>query len=353
MRRPILPILPIALLTAGVSLSADGLLFGLFESYLESLRKQAGIPGLAAAIVGEEGILWERGFGLQDIDGSIATRPDTPFHVDGLTQVFTASLLLRCVEEGRLVLDERLGAFDRGSPEADATIRQLLTHTTTGPGGLTFNYNPERLDPLAAVVPDCIDDDSFRETMANTLDRFAMRDSVPGADSVSLQPPLDGLFDRRTVDRYRGVLQRLATPYAVDRRGRATRSSYGTTGLTASAGLITTARDLAQFDLALRKSELVKTETLAAAWRNPTSGTGIALPHGIGWFVQIHNGEIVAWQFGFGENSSSSLFIKVPGRGLTLILLANSDGLAVPLPLAAGDLNASPMGRTFLRLFVS
>jgi CubicO group peptidase (beta-lactamase class C family) len=349
MRRPILPILPIAVLTAGVSLSADGLLFGLFESYLESLRKQAGIPGLAAAVVGEEGILWERGFGLQDIDRSITTRPDTPFHVDGLTQVFTASLLLRCVEDGRLVLDERVGAYDRGSPEADATVRQLLTHTTMGPGGLVFNYNPERLAPLSAVVPDCIDDDSFRETMTNTLDRFAMRDSVPGADSVSL----DDVFDRRTIDRYRGVLERLATPYAVDKRGRATRSSYDTTGLTASAGLITTARDLAQFDLALRKSELVKSDTLAAAWRNPTSGTGLALPHGIGWFVQVHNGEIVAWQFGMAAGSSSSLFIKVPGRGLTLILLANSDGLAVSLPLAAGDLNASPMGRTFLRLFVS
>jgi CubicO group peptidase (beta-lactamase class C family) len=350
MRRIIL-IVPVALLTASVSVRADALLFGLFESYLESLRKQAGIPGMAAAIVGENGILWQRGFGLQDIERSIATRPDTPFHLDGLGQMFTSALALRCVEEGRLVLDEPVGSFDRGSPEANATVRQLLTHTSIGPGGLVFNYNPDRLASLATVVPECIDDDSFRETVANTLDRFAMRDSVPGADAVSL--PHDDLFDQRTIERYQSVLARLATPYAVDKKGRATKSSYRTTSLTPSSGLISTARDLAEFDLALRRSLLVRGDTLAAAWRNPTSGTGLALPHGIGWFVQGHNGELVVWQFGVAQNTSSSLMIKVPGRGLTLILLANSDGLAVPLPLAAGDVNASPMGRLFLRLFVS
>lgn len=347
--RRILLILPVALLTASVSLRGDALLFGLFENYLESLRRQAGIPGLAAALVGENGILWERGFGLQDIERSIPTRPDTPFHLDGLAQVFTSALALRCVEEGRLDLDDRVAKFDRGSAEANATVRQLLTHTSMGPGGLVFSYSPPRLAPLSTVVPECIDDDSFRETIANTLDRFAMRDSVPGPDAVS-HPDL---FDPRTVDRYRGVLARLATPYAVDRKGRPTKSSYAAGGLTASSGLVSTARDLAEFDLALRKTVLVTGDTLAAAWRNPISATGLPLPHGLGWFVQGHNRELVVWQFGVTENVSSSLIIKVPGRGLTLILLANSDGLAVPLPLAAGDVNASPMGRLFLRLFVS
>jgi CubicO group peptidase (beta-lactamase class C family) len=352
MRRTLL-LLPVALLTATVSLRGDALLFGLFESYLESLRKQAGIPGMAAVIVGENSILWERGFGLQDIERSIATRTDTPFHVDGLAQVLTSALALRCVEEGSLELDDRVGRFDRGSSEANATVGQLLTHTSMGAGGLVFNYRPTRLAPLSAIVPDCIDDDSFRETVANTLDRFAMRDSVPGPDAVALPPPQDDLFNRRTIERYQGVLARLATPYSVDKKGRATKSTHPATTLTPWSGLISTARDLAEFDLALRKSLLLRGDTLAAAWRNPVSESGLPLPHAIGWFAQGYNGELVVWQFGVSENSSSSLIIKVPGRGLTLILLANSDGLAVPLPLAAGDVNASPMGRLFLRLFVS
>jgi CubicO group peptidase (beta-lactamase class C family) len=176
---------------------------------------------------------------------------------------------------------------------------------------------------------------------------------VPGPDAVSLPPPVDDLFDRRTIERYRGVLARLATSYSVDKKGRASKSSHPATTLTPWSGLISTARDLAEFDLSLRKSVLLRGDTLAAAWSNPVAANGLPLPHGIGWFAQGHNGELVVWQFGVSESSSSSLIIKAPGRGLTLILLANSDGLAVPLPLAQGDVNASPMGRLFLRLFVS
>jgi hypothetical protein len=55
---------------------------------------------------------------------------------------------------------------------------------------------------------------------------------------------------------------------------------------------------------------------------------------------------------GVADNASSSLVVTVPGRGLTLILLANSQGLVRPYPLAQGDVTASPFARIFLSLFV-
>jgi hypothetical protein len=76
------------------------------------------------------------------------------------------------------------------------------------------------------------------------------------------------------------------------------------------------------------------------------------LPHGMGWFVQNYNGEKVVWQFGQGDNASSSLVVVVPARSLTLVLLANSDGLSKSLGLADGDLTRSPFGKLFLELFV-
>ena len=97
---------------------------------------------------------------------------------------------------------------------------------------------------------------------------------------------------------------------------------------------------------------LVRPDTLAAAWQSPLDRTGQPLPHGIGWFVQSYNGATIIWQFGISENASSSLLVTVPARGLTAILLANSDGLVKPFALAAGDLTASPFGRLFLGLFV-
>mgnify|MGYP001157795804 CR=1 FL=1 len=97
---------------------------------------------------------------------------------------------------------------------------------------------------------------------------------------------------------------------------------------------------------------MLKPDTLAAAWHASAGGSGVALPHGLGWFVQNYNGELVVWQFGVGDNASSSLVVTVPYRYLTLILMANSDGLVRPLPLAAGDVTASPFAKVFLGLFV-
>lgn len=339
------------LLALRVPVRADSFVHDLFEQYADSLRRQASIPGMATAIVTPEGGLFESAYGYQDVERAVLARADTPFQTDGLTQVVTAELLLRCAEENRLNIDAPVGGFDHDSPEATATVRQLLTHTSPGPAGLIFSYRPDRLAPLAIVSKGCTKD-SFRETVANLLDRFAMRDSVPGPDAATLAPEPRGVFVAETIDRYQRVLSRLAVPYAVDRRGRPSHSQYAATTLTPSAGLVSTVHDLAQFDIALRGGLLVREETLAASWRNPVTANGTPLPHAIGWFAQTYNGEPIVWQFGLSENASSSLILKVPGRGLTLIMLANSDGLAKPFSLAAGDVTVSPFARQFLRLFV-
>jgi hypothetical protein len=52
------------------------------------------------------------------------------------------------------------------------------------------------------------------------------------------------------------------------------------------------------------------------------------------------------------ENASSSLMITLPARGLTLILMANSDGLLKLYSPANGDVTLSPFARLFLNLFV-
>jgi len=44
--------------------------------------------------VGPDDVIWEQSFGRQDAERSIATRVDTPFHLNGVTQVFTATLVL-------------------------------------------------------------------------------------------------------------------------------------------------------------------------------------------------------------------------------------------------------------------
>ena len=331
---------------------AQVVVYEVFGAYLDSLREQAGIPGLAAAIVDTNRIVWQRAYGQQDVARSIATRTDTPFNADGLTQAITAAMVLRCAEERRLSLDDTVGSYGVQTAEPGASVRQLLTHTTGAPDNLRFVLRPERLAPLWRIVRICAVD-SYRETFSTLLHRLGMFDSVPGPNIVRVASPAEGVPHPADVERYASVLQRRATPYAVDRNSRALPSSYpqSSSALTPATGLVTTVRDLAKFDLALKQGILLNRATLEHAWSVPTAN-GVPLPHGIGWFVQTYNGEKVVWQFGMEEDASSSLMITLPARGLTVILMANSDGLVKLYSPANGDVTLSPFARLFLNVFV-
>ncbi len=326
------------------------LLFAQFAAYLDALRTQAGIPGLSAAVVGDSDVLWERGFGYQDLSRSIPVTADTPFHLDGLTETVTASIVLRCAEDGHLSLDDPISAFEDATPDGDATLRQILTHTSPAGAGLVYAYRPERLEPLKTVVRKCTGD-SYRETVANLLARFAMIDSVPGVDVVGLTPPAEGVPDPDAQARYLGVLARLTTSYAVPAPGRAAVAVHPDATLSPGRGLIGSPRDVAKLDIALRSGLLLQPETLAAAWQPPAGPAGQPLPHGMGWFAQTYGGSQVVWQFGVSEGASSSMVITLPARGLTLVLFANSDGLVKSFDLGLGDVTTSPFARVFLGLF--
>jgi CubicO group peptidase (beta-lactamase class C family) len=97
---------------------------------------------------------------------------------------------------------------------------------------------------------------------------------------------------------------------------------------------------------------LLGQDTLALAWRNATTTGGQSLPMGLGWFVQSYNGTRLVWHFGKLADGASSLLLKVPERDLTLILLANSNGLSEGFALENGDVTTSLFAKLFLRLFI-
>jgi CubicO group peptidase (beta-lactamase class C family) len=350
MKRPFRLVALAACVVCGVSLrAADNLVTARFSDYLDALRIQTGIPGLAATIVSSTDIAWEGTFGLADVEHNVHVLPTTAFHVNGLTQTLTASLAMRCNESGWISLDDAVAKYDPSSPDASATLRMLLTHTSLGPGGLTFAYRLDRLAGVAPAIAHCTDS-SFRGGFAALLDRMGMSASVPGGDAAALTAGADGI-SAGAIQRYAAAIAQVAVPYTVDGSRRPSASSYGDRTLTPSGGLISTTRDLAKFDVALKNGIVMRAETVVTAWTPPVGANGVALPHGIGWFVQSYNGEPIVWQFG-ESGVSSSMVIVAPRRSLTLILLANSSGLSQGFNLAAGDLNASPFARLFLGLFV-
>jgi CubicO group peptidase (beta-lactamase class C family) len=326
--------------------AAQSIATALFDRYLESLRQQAGIPGLSVVIVQDREIAWDRGYGYRDVESSLPARGDTPYPIGDLTQTFAAVLLMQCVERGTLRLED--GVPPSALSSGDATVRQLLAHVPSATV-TAFKYDATGFARLTPVVDACGGESARLRVARQVFEQNAMVDSVPGRDLEDPTSAARPSFDAAQLERYASVLARLAVPYKVDRRGRATRSELPPKRLDATTGLVSSARDLANYDAALER--LLHDDARNVMWSNATAA-GTTRPTGLGWFVQTYNGERIIWHFSNMTDAYSGLILKVPSRKLTLILLANSDGLSYGFDLAQGDVTKSLFALTFLRLFL-
>jgi CubicO group peptidase (beta-lactamase class C family) len=322
------------------------------EHYLEALRQQAGIPGLSAAVVQDGEIVWERGFGFQNVESRIRATPDTPYYVGGLSQSLAAVLLLQCVEQKRFGLDDPVRLYGLELPEQAATLRQVLSHSSAAAGS-AYQFAPERYAELSRVMEWCAPQPYRKSVAHRILERLAMRDSVPGSDLKDPNVVPEGLFAGDDLERYARVLDRVAVPYRVEGRNRAVRTDLPAPGgINAATGLVSTVHDLAQIDRELESALLLLDETKLEAWSARPAADGTMMPTGLGWFVQQYRGEPVVWQFGQIPDAYSSMILKLPNRHVTIILLANSDGLAAPFNLSEGDVTRSLFATLLLRMFV-
>jgi CubicO group peptidase (beta-lactamase class C family) len=213
--------------------------------------------------------------------------------------------------------------------------------------GSTYRYDGDRFAALTPVVEACTGA-SYRVALArHILDRIGMADSVPGQDLEAVTDPASAAFDPATLTRYRAVLARIAKPYVVH-DNHPTLGEYPPKGINASAGLVTTVRDLARYDAAIDAHALLSSSTQLIAWTPFRLASGRESPYALGWFVQATLAGRAVWHYGQWP-TFSSLILKLPDRGVTLILLANSDGLSSPFPLAAGDVTVSPFARAFIQ----
>ena len=97
-----------------------------------------------SVLVADKGkVIYEKGFGMANMEWGIPNGPDTKFRIGSITKQFTAALILQLVEEGKIKLDGKLSDYlpdyrkDTGSR---VTIHQLLNHTSGIP---SYTSNPE------------------------------------------------------------------------------------------------------------------------------------------------------------------------------------------------------------------
>lgn len=336
-----------------------------FSARLDSLRDAYHIPGVSAIVLRGDSVVYQEGFGFADVEGQVAATPQTNYRIASLTKPIAATLLLQLVERGELSLRDSMKALVPGYTEFygrvvpyilenlpqyaalvstfdyerdDITVWHYLTHTAQYTPGDTFAYNGFIYGNLSRVLevkmkmsfPDILQRD--------ILNRLKMTNSAPSQEVATPE-----------------ALELLAKPYMYDAdSGGYRRSTYPEPNVNAGAGIVSSVRDLALFDRAIRHHTFIDTATQELAWTRQRNNAGEELPYGLGWFVQQHGGRRVVWHYGWQPGSFSGLYMKIPEEGITFILLANSDGLTAPFAELGyrRDVIVSPFARLFLEAFV-
>jgi len=110
------------------------------------------IPALAAAVVRDGEIAW---FGARGRVAGEPPTPDTQYRIGSITKTLVATVIMRLRDEGRLDLADPLRRHLPGAPAGEATIAQLLSHTsglTAEPPGPWWERTPGA--PAPGVLAD-------------------------------------------------------------------------------------------------------------------------------------------------------------------------------------------------------
>lgn len=327
--------------------------FSRLEAQLEDLRNLLMIPGMSAAVVKDQKLIWSKGFGFADYENRIPATEHTPYRIASLTKTFASALVLQLVEQGKVSLDEPMSKYSADFKDDSVKVRHILSHTSEGTPGAKYQYNGDRYAYLDAVLEKATGK-TFRELLTeNVLTKLKMFESVPGQDVLEQPNKVKDSLDARALRRYEDVLRRLAKPYNLYGDKQIILTPYPIKRITTAADFISTVVDLAKYDAAVDRHLFIKKETQEKAWTPAISAAdGQALPYGLGWFTQNYRGVRLVWHNGQWSNFSA-LLLKAPEKNITFILLANSGALSTPFGLgSSGDVTRSPFALTFLRMFV-
>ena len=111
-----------------------------FEKQVDVLRNLLHIPGMSAAVVKNQQVLWAKGFGFADLENRTPVTPETVFHLASITKTFAATLILQLVEQGKLDLDEPMSRYSGDFKDDSVKVKHILSHTSQGTPGERFQF---------------------------------------------------------------------------------------------------------------------------------------------------------------------------------------------------------------------
>ncbi len=350
----------LALLAAQPASAQDGH-FEVFGAFLEAFRKESGTPSLSAVIVKDEKIAWEGYFGTYDDEGEHPTNANTTYKIASVTKPIVATALLSEVAYGAMSLTtpmaadagwrdlceffttktqvpfmvggaDRLGnAIAAMQCDKSATLADMLNMRVNGE---TFVYNPIAY----ARIDRALTGAGYRDL------RDIVRERVI---DYSLGLDYDVALGWR--DRYGGsALRFLAEPFHIE-NGRAVKQALPDDDFRAAAGIIASPKAVAEFDIFYDTGRILlpdgRRQSLIDADIGPLGD------YRDGWFLEDWNGTRLMWHSGWNEKKYSALYLKVPSKRLTLVIMANTEAIWWGNSLVKAEVVQSPVAAKFLETF--
>lgn len=322
--------------------------------WLEAQRAYEQIPGISAAIVHDQTILWSGGYGFADVAQRRAADSGTVYSVCSISKLFTSIAVMQQRDAGRLRLDDAVAShlpwFKISPTEGESTpvtIEGLLTHASGLPReseypywtGPTFAFPSrqqiiDRLSGQQMLYPSetVFQYSNLGLTLAGEIAATAAGEPY---DTLVRKQILDPLGLSSTTSEMPASLRetRLATGYhGLGREGRREPVPFFTAnGIAPAAGYASTVDDLARFAswqfrlLAKGGTEVLKATTLREMQRVHWVDADFKNSWGLGFSVWRDGDKTFVGHGGSCPGFVSMLQLKTDEKVATVVMANAQD----------------------------
>jgi CubicO group peptidase (beta-lactamase class C family) len=333
------------------------------DSWLTALAGQQ-TPGGSVAVIRDGKVIYQRGYGLADLENEVANTPATNFRLASLTKQFTAMSVMILVQQRKLDYDASLSRFFPELPSyaSEVTLRQMLHHTSglpdyedAVPKDTPQVNTPPRLQLHERDVLRFLKTQKKLLFPAGSEYRYSntgyvlLGMIVEKASGMSLPQYLkktifDPLGMRDTVMHVDGRDSIAHRAFGYSRHGDGfVRTDQSPTSATLGDGAIySSVEDLAKWDRELYAHTLVSAAAFEEAISPGVLSDGKKIPYGFGWQLGDVRGSLVM------EHSGTTIgfrnfTLRIPDRRLLVIVLMNrTDAKPGELAHKIADLYSSP-----------
>jgi CubicO group peptidase (beta-lactamase class C family) len=344
----------------------------LIDAWLEATQAHGQLPSLVASVVKGDRVVFARGYGYADRQGTVPATPETIYSICSISKLFTSIAVMQLQESGRLRLDDEIAAhlpeFRLRQPDessAPVTIRSVLMHASGLPREAVGDYwtgpdfrFPARDEMLSALSgQDMFERSLARHQYSNLgialLGEIVARVSGEPYDRYVQSRILDPLRMTSTSPRVPDALRgtRLAVGHGARKRDgtREPLGAFDARGLQPAAGFSSTVGDLSTFVLwqlrVLRsgKAEILRPSSLREMQRIQWTDPDGKATWGLGFVVLRSGSDVVVGHGGWCPGYRAAVAV-VPAKEIGVVVAMNS--MDSPLPIWRGVLELAQMTPT-------